>query len=148
MTIKTPSRTQKENQALGQLTAVGMGAGVLSLHLAKGHELLPSSIAATKQYFYSAVIAVLLIETQPRVYERMLKTHPNSLLPDLAAITVPAAITTFCTFITHCLGEGTIAGTPEVLASTAITGALAPIGYTILHVRRILNEFDDLEFEL
>jgi hypothetical protein len=129
----TPN-AKKGNQILGQLAALGMGGMVFEIN--KEHGALLASIAGIKQYVYSAVIAVLLIESQHKIYDYLKKTTTDdSTIPAILSIVIPTIGTILAT-----LGVHSLKGTPETIESTIPTAILAPIGYTILHVRRVLKE--------
>jgi hypothetical protein len=121
------------NQILGQLAALGMGSMVVGINAEHGPLL--ASIAGVKQYVYSAVIAVLLIDAQDKVYDHLKKTDKESLRPAILSIVIPSLSTVLATLAVHSLK-----GTPETIKSTIPTAILAPIGYTILHVRKVLKE--------
>lgn len=136
MPTETPStpNAKKGNQILGQIAALGMGVMVFEIN--KEHGALLASIAGIKQYVYSAVIAVLLIESQHKIYDYFKKnTENDSSLPAILSIVIPTIGTILATLSVHSLK-----GTPETIESTIPTAILAPIGYTILHVRRVLKE--------
>ena len=126
--------SKRGNQILGQIAALAMGGMVAAINMEHGPLL--AAIAGTKQYVYSAVIAVLLIDSQHRIYDYLKKTDRDSLCPAILSIAIPSIGTVLATLVIHSLK-----GTPETIASTIPTAILAPIGYTILHVRRILGHF-------
>jgi hypothetical protein len=121
------------NQILGQLAALGMGGMVLAIN--REHGPLLATIAGIKQYVYSAVIAVFLIDVQHKIYDHLKKTDKDSLRPAILSIVIPSLGTVLATLVVHSLK-----GTPETIKSTIPTAILAPIGYTILHVRKVLKE--------
>ncbi len=132
---------RKGNHILGQLTAMGMGLGVGIIN--KEHGPLSATVAGLKQYFYSAIIAVLLIDSQHRLYDHFRQNDRETMKPDMLAVALPSLSTILGTYILHSLK-----GTPETLASTIPTIILAPIGYTILHVRRMLKELENIKIDL
>jgi len=124
---------KKGNQVLGQIAALGMGGMVVAIN--REHGPLLASIAGIKQYVYSAVIAVLLIDAQYKIYDHLKKNKPDSCLPAILSVAIPTLGTILATLAVH-----TLKGTPETIASTIPTAILAPIGYTALHIRRVLAE--------
>lgn len=126
------TKSKKVNHALGQLAALGMGGMVVAIN--RDHGPLMASVAGVKQYVYSSIIAVLLIDIQHRIYDHLKEQDKKSLVPDLLSIALPAIGTTLATFAVHSLK-----GTPETINSTLPTAILAPIGYTLLHIRRVMH---------
>lgn len=124
---------KKGNQVLGQIAALGMGGMVVAIN--REHGPLLASIAGIKQYVYSALIAVLFINAQHKIYDHLKKNKPDSSLPAILSVTIPTLGTILATLVVH-----TLKGTPEAIASTIPTAILAPIGYTALHIRRVLSE--------
>jgi len=131
MPLETDSSI-KGNHVLGQLGAVTMGLVVGNVN--KGHGLLMATIAGIKQYCYSATIAALLIHSQPKIYDHFRKHDNHSVRPHIWSVAIPTIATIISTYVLH-----TLKGTPETINSTIPTAILAPIGYTILHTRRILK---------
>lgn len=130
---ETTLTSKRVNQILGQVAALGMGGMVAAINAEHGPLL--ASIAGIKQYVYSAVIAVLLIDTQHKIYDHFKKTDQESLRPAILAIIIPSLATIVAT-----LGIHSLKGTPETINSTIPTAILAPIGYTILQIRRVLAD--------
>jgi len=97
----TVTGSKTGNQILGQLAALGMGGMVAAIN--KDHGPLLATIAGLKQYVYSAVIAVLLIDSQHRIYDHLKKTDKDSLRPAILSIIIPSLGTILATLAVHSL---------------------------------------------
>lgn len=135
--------SSKSNQWWGQLAALGMGLGIGSINKVYGHDLWPSTIAGLKQWGYSATAAGLFISLQNKLYDQLKGREVEGIRFDLLSILIPATGTIIATYILH-----SIKGTPEPIASTVPTVIFAPVGYTIFHIRKLLQELDGIQIKI
>jgi len=125
---KEPPYPLKGNWMLVQAAAAGMGTIVGMIN--KDHGTIMAMIAGLKQYAYTWAIGTFGVGIQPKIYEHFSVKNPQSVKPHILSVVIPSAATVLLTSILH-----SMKGTPETLESIVPTAILAPVAFTVTHMR-------------
>src|SRR3989338_6103975 len=78
----------------------------------------------------AAGMGTIGVGIQPKIYEHFSVKNPQSVKPHILSVVIHSAATVLLTSILH-----SMKGTPETLESIVPTAILAPVAFTVTHMR-------------